>query len=90
VVNPVIISESGKKEKKKESCLSIPNHRGIVERRHKLHLSFQNRFGELQEMDVEGFLARVFFHEIDHLDGILFVDRMDKDSELEYVDFKWE
>jgi peptide deformylase len=90
IINPEIQSESGKKDIKKESCLSIPNYRGGVERRHKIHITYQDRNGIKKQMGAEGFLARVFMHEIDHLNGILFVDRMDENSELEPLDIKWE
>lgn len=90
IVNPVILSLSGKKDIKKESCMSLPQVRGDVERRDKLHLSYQDRFGNTNEIKLEGFKSRVVLHEIDHLDGILFVDRMDPDKSLESIDLKWE
>jgi peptide deformylase len=90
IINPEIQSESGKKDVKKESCLSIPNFRGNVERRHKIHITYQDRNGIKKQLGVEGFLARVFMHEIDHLNGILFVDRMTENAKLEPLDLKWE
>lgn len=90
IVNPVIISDSGKKDTKKESCMSLPNVRGDVVRRYKLSVKFQDRFGEEKSIDAEGFLARVILHEIDHLDGILFVDRMDNNKQLEDFNIQWE
>jgi len=86
-VNPKIISSSGKKDKKKESCMSIPHYRGEVERRNKISITYQNRFGEKETLDAEGFLARVIIHEIDHLNGILYIDRMKSLADLESVDF---
>ncbi|NNV53873.1 peptide deformylase [Limnovirga soli] len=90
IVNPEIQSESGKKDIKKESCLSIPGCRGEVERRHKIHITYQDRFGIRKQIGVEGFLARIFMHEIDHLNGILFVDRMTSQTKLEPLDIEWE
>lgn len=90
LVNPQIQSESGKKDLKKESCLSIPSVRGEVERRHKIHLTYQDRNGTKKQLGVEGFLARIFMHEIDHLNGILFVDRMNPNARLEPLDLTWE
>ena len=87
IVNPKIISTSGKKDKKKESCMSLPHYRGEVERRHKINISYQNRFGKLQHLETEGFLARVICHEIDHLEGSLYIDKMESLSGLEPVDF---
>lgn len=90
LVNPEIISESGKKDIKKESCLSIPNFRGDVERRHKLQFTYQDRYGIKKQLNTESFYARVIMHEIDHLNGVLFVDRMSQDKNLEPYDMKWE
>ena len=90
IVNPVILSLTGKKDIKKESCMSLPQVRGDVERRDKLHLSYLDRFGIKNEIKLEGFKSRVVLHEIDHLDGILFVDRMNPNKSLEIIDLKWE
>lgn len=87
IVNPKILSTSGKKDKKKESCMSLPHYRGEVERKHKISISYQDRFGKPNHLEVEGFLARVLGHEIDHLDGILYIDNMESLSGLEPVDF---
>lgn len=86
IVNPKILSSSGKKDKKKESCMSLPHYRGDVERRHKISFSCQNRFGEAKNIEAEGFLARVICHEIDHLEGVLYIDRMESLAGLEPVD----
>lgn len=90
IVNPEILSESGKKDIKKESCLSVPNFRGEVERRHKILIIYQDRNGIKKQLGIEGFLARIFIHEIDHLNGILFVDRMTPGANLEPLEMKWE
>jgi peptide deformylase len=90
IVNPVITFLSGKKDIKKESCMSLPHVRGDVERRDKLHLHYQDRYGNVNEIQLEGFKARVVLHEIDHLDGILFVDRMMPGKALEQFELKWE
>ena len=87
IVNPQVISWSGKKDKKKESCMSLPHYRGEVERRKKVTLVFQDRYGVQHQEIFEGFLAHVIGHEIDHLDGILYIDRMKKGTKLEPVDF---
>lgn len=90
LINPELQSESGKKDIKKESCLSIPNFRGEVERRTKIHVTYQDRQGIKKQMAAEGFLSRVIMHEIDHLNGILFVDRMLPNTNLEPLDINWE
>lgn len=87
LINPKIILLSGKKDKKKESCLSIPGYRGEVERRYKLEIEAKDRFSKSHKIKAEGFLARVIQHEIDHLDGILCIDRMKDLNKLEPVDF---
>ena len=86
IVNPKILSISGKKDKKKETCMSLPNYTGEVERRHKISISYQNRNGEEKRIEAEGFLARVIAHETDHLEGLLYVDRMKDSSKLEPTD----
>lgn len=87
IVNPKILSTSGKNDKKKESCMSLPHYRGEVERKQKISISYQDRFGKPKHLEAEGFLARVLGHEIDHLEGILYIDKMESLSGLEPVDF---
>lgn len=77
LINPVIINKSGE-EADEEGCLSIPNLVGTVRRAKKVTAQALNREGELIEYEVQGLLARAFQHEIDHLNGILFVDVADK------------
>ena len=86
LVNPQVLSTSGKRDKKKESCMSLPHYTGEVERRHKISISYQDRFGKDETLGAEGFLARVIAHEIDHLEGFLYVDRMNDLSKLEATD----
>ncbi len=75
LVNPVIVKKSGK-QRGSEGCLSVPNRFEEVERPMKVTVRAQNRKGENIEIKGEGFLARAFCHEIDHLDGILYTDRI--------------
>lgn len=77
LINPVIISKSGR-EDDEEACLSVPGVAGRVKRAKNVVARALNRDGELIEYQVEGLAARAFQHEIDHLDGILFVDIADK------------
>lgn len=86
IVNPQIVSMSGKKDTKRESCMSLPGCAGDVERKTKLVLNYQDRYGKAMEMNVEGFLARVIQHEVDHLEGLLYIDRMKDSSMLETTD----
>lgn len=73
LINPVIIEKYGE-EVDEEGCLSIPGLQGEVKRAAKVVVECLNREGEQVKYTGEGFLARAFQHEIDHLNGILFVD----------------
>ena len=75
LINPVITEKSGS-QKGSEGCLSVPDRFEEVTRPNKVTVRAQNRKGENIEIKAEGFLARAFCHEIDHLDGILYIDRI--------------
>jgi peptide deformylase len=75
VVNPEIVRPSQEIEKGTEACLSIPGFLGEVERVASLTVKGQNRHGQPIRIKAKGWLARIFQHEIDHLDGVLFTDR---------------
>lgn len=85
LINPEIVSLSGSKKTMKETCLSLPNYRGAVTRREKIVLKYYDLKGELNEAKFESFTSRVVQHEIDHLDGILYVDRMENKNDLEEI-----
>ncbi len=72
--NPEITEQEGTQEAE-EGCLSVPGFTAVVERSSKVHVVGQDLEGNPQELDAEGLLARVVCHEIDHLDGILYLDR---------------
>lgn len=74
--NPKIIWSSEELQKGTEGCLSIPEVTGEVWRNLKIKLSYQNKSGAKEEALVEGFTAVIFQHEIDHLNGLLFTDRL--------------
>jgi peptide deformylase len=80
VVNPVIEDRSEVTEKDIEGCLSIPETRVEVERPTAVTVSGQDPSGEPVRLEAEGLLARIFQHEIDHLDGVLILDRTDRES----------
>lgn len=74
-LNPVL--ELGKdKEVGEEGCLSFPRLRGDIRRSEQIKVTFQTLEGETQTWETDGLLARAFQHEIDHLNGILFIDRL--------------
>jgi peptide deformylase len=75
LVNPKVIHKEGK-QYEEEGCLSFPEIREKVSRAAKVRVKAQNEKGEWFEMDGEELLSRAFQHEIDHLDGILFIFRM--------------
>lgn len=75
LANPEITEQEGS-EKGEEGCLSVPGFTAVVERPVKIHVCWQDIQGCPQEIDAEGLLARALCHEIDHLDGILYLDHI--------------
>ena len=82
LINPKILSASGEATEE-EGCLSVVGIRGRVVRPDKLTVSYMDREGNNQKIEVTGITARIFCHEIDHLDGVLFVDKMIEPAEDE-------
>ena len=78
LVNPEILSQEGE-EVGPEGCLSVPGRRGTVARPTKVRVRAQDRKGNPIEVEGEGLLARCLCHELDHLDGVLYVDKMIED-----------
>lgn len=74
LVNPVIIESEGEQQES-EGCLSLPGNYKTTSRPAKVKVRAQNRKGETFIYEGEGLLARAFCHELDHLDGILFIDK---------------
>lgn len=81
LINPVIIEASGEQQGI-EGCLSVPGVSGEVIRPQKVRIGAQNEKGEYIELEGEDLLARAFCHELDHLEGILFIDKMLLDTEI--------
>ena len=75
LINPKIVEQEGE-EQGEEGCLSVPEIIGEVKRPYKVKVKGLNELGETIEIKATGFLARAFCHEIDHLDGILFIDKV--------------
>jgi peptide deformylase len=75
VINPEIVRHSVETVVANEACLSVPGYFGEVERFETITLKGLNRHGRPLRLKAEGWLARIFQHEIDHLDGILYIDR---------------
>jgi len=80
IVNPQIEERSEESEKDVEGCLSLPGMRVEVERPTAVTVTGQDPSGEPLRVEAEGLLARIFQHEIDHLDGVLILDRTDRES----------
>lgn len=78
IINPVLSHFSFRKETAEEGCLSVPGVNGLVKRSKKVLFKALNENGQLIEGTAEGYFARVLQHEVDHLNGILFIDRAKK------------
>jgi peptide deformylase len=89
MINPRLINRSDVKEKDWEGCLSIPGIRALVPRYKKISVQYINEQGLYVELELDGFIARVFQHEYDHLIGKVFLDRVESNtdvfSEAEYL-----
>lgn len=77
LVNPVITERSGD-QYGNEGCLSVPGKYGMVHRPQKVSVEAQDRNGKQIKLEAEGFLAVAVCHELDHLDGVLFIDLADR------------
>ena len=85
MVNPVITSREGS-QCGREGCLSLPNRQAVVTRPNVVTVEFQDRKGEQKTLTAEGFLARAVCHEVDHLDGTLYIDVMDRELTPEEIE----
>jgi peptide deformylase len=83
LINPEISRSSKETEVANEGCLSIPGIVGDVERSLSVTVLGQNRHGQPVKIKASGWLARIFQHEIDHLNGVLFIDRAEKVFQLQ-------
>jgi peptide deformylase len=82
VINPEITYRSPERVEGGEGCLSIPGWMGLVDRHQAIEVRGLSRSGSKIRLKLEGWIARVFQHEIDHLDGILFTDRITSPDKL--------
>lgn len=83
MINPTITKKSFAKDWDEEGCLSVPNMFGDVKRSKKIRVKFLLADGHPKHIEAEGLFARVIQHEIDHLDGILFIDKAKKIHEAQ-------
>ena len=84
MVNPEIIEREGE-QTGREGCLSVPGRQGVVTRPMKIKARFQDKNGDFYELETEGFEARAICHELDHLDGTLYIDVMDRELTEEEI-----
>ncbi|HAD32318.1 MULTISPECIES: peptide deformylase [unclassified Methylophaga] len=82
VINPEIVWHSDAMEKDWEGCLSVPGLRALVPRYQQIKVRYLLRNGELVETEYHDFMARLFQHELDHLDGKVFVDRVESSLDM--------
>ena len=85
LINPVIV-ERGGSQCGREGCLSLPGRQGIVTRPNWVKVQAQDRKGNAFEFEAEGFLARAVCHELDHLDGRVYIDVMDRELTPEEIE----
>ena len=88
IINPVIVTKSNDKENDWEGCLSVPSLRGLVPRHKRITVEYFDRDNNKQTKEFTDFVARIFQHEIDHLDGLTFVDRVESPTDL-FSEAEW-
>lgn len=76
MINPRIVAASKETVKIEEGCLSVPGVRGDVERPEAVTVVYRDENGKERTLEAEGLLARIIQHELDHLNGVLFIDRL--------------
>lgn len=76
LINPEIVASDGHQLSENEGCLSVPDFRADVKRAERIRVKGLDRTGEAVDFEADGFLSIVLQHEIDHLNGVLFIDRI--------------
>ena len=82
MINPTIVGHSTDMEKGWEGCLSVPGIRGLVPRYTTIQVEYTGRDGNLYQQELTHFVARIFQHELDHLNGLVFLDRVEGPQDL--------
>ncbi len=82
MINPRILAHADEMVKGWEGCLSIPGIRGQVPRYQAIAVEYTGRDGKQHQQELTDFVARIFQHELDHLDGVVFVDRVESTHDL--------
>lgn len=86
LINPKVVERSEETLEDWEGCLSIPEIRGMVERPARIVVEAKDPLDRARRIEAEGLTARILLHEIDHLDGVLYLDRMSSMQSLTYLD----
>lgn len=86
IIDPVVISVSGRMTLRSEGCMSLPDYKGILARRNKIKIKGYNLEGQEFEISSHGYEANVIQHEMDHLNGILYWDRMPAGTKPEHIE----
>ena len=82
MIDPKIVSHSAEIVKDWEGCLSIPGIRALVPRYQAIEVEYTSRDGDLHRRELTDFVARIFQHEYDHVDGIVFLDRVENTGDM--------
>lgn len=82
MINPKYTTLSNAMEKDWEGCLSIPGIRALVPRHQDIGITYTDPTGVVQNLELHGFVARVFQHEIDHLEGLVYLDRVEHNRDI--------
>ena len=82
MINPRIVAHSSEVVKDWEGCLSVPGIRGLVPRYQTIEVEYTDRNGSSQKQELTDFIARIFQHEYDHLEGLVFLDRVENNQDL--------
>lgn len=85
LINPELVENEGE-QTGREGCLSVPGRQGVVTRPRKVRVRYQDRNGNITEREAEGFEARAICHEMDHLDGQLYIDIMSRELSREEIE----
>lgn len=88
VLNPEIVGMSSNAKRDFEGCLSVPGYQGIVKRAEEIRVQYQDAEGRKIQETLTDFPARVFQHELDHLNGVMYLDRMEPGSLIHNEEFE--
>jgi peptide deformylase len=82
MINPQLVSHSGEVVKDWEGCLSVPGIRGLIPRYRHIEIEYMTRDGVRVRRELNDFVARIFQHECDHLNGMVFLDRLESVKDI--------